>query len=144
MKWFLSWILVIVIATLTAGCTAMSEAAQQVSEDLGDKAVDSNVFVSIIKVTPSDPTTNFSPTVKQLVAMGRVKSVPLVSKKGEMVKDYAEYRKTKTSAWYSSSIVTEEEVFISTGDKVGELKAWYENLKKEEQEKKKQTPEVKK
>jgi len=42
-----------------------------------------------------------------------------------VVKDYAEYRKTKTPAWYNADNVTEEEVFIVTGDNASELKAWF-------------------
>lgn len=38
---------------------------------------------------------------------------------------YAEYRKTKTPAWYNSDNVTEEETFIGTGDNAKEVAAWF-------------------
>ena len=49
----------------------------------------------------------------------------MTSKDGATVKDYAEYRKTKTPAWYNSDNVTEEETFIGTGDNAKEVAAFF-------------------
>jgi len=122
----LMWLLLAAgIAMLCAGCSSMSKTAQKVSDDLGDKALQAHAFVDIWKVETSDGTANGSPTGKKITVIGDVKSIPLVSKNGETVKDYAEYRKTKTPAWYNSNNVTEEESFIATGDNAKEVAAWF-------------------
>jgi hypothetical protein len=111
----------------------MSDTAQKISDDLGDKATQANAFVHIIKITPSDPATNSAPTVKDITVIGSIKSIPLVSKNGELVKNYAEYRYTETPAWYNSSNVTKEECYIATGDNVEELKKWVEARRKKQE-----------
>lgn len=118
--------MVVFAMVVFSGCTAMSDAAQKISDDLGDKANQMNAFVHVIKVTPSDPSTNSAPTIKDVTVIGSIKSIPLVNKDGQYVKNYAEYRYTETPAWYNSSNVTKEEVYISTGDNTEELKKWIE------------------
>jgi hypothetical protein len=108
-----------------AGCTQLAETAQKVSDDLGDKALQAHAFVDIWKVETSDSTANGSPTGKKITIIGDVKSIPMTSKDGATVKDYAEYRKTKTPAWYNSDNVTEEETFIGTGDNAKEVAAFF-------------------
>lgn len=120
-----SLFLAIVGAFALTGCTQLAETAQRVSDDLGDKALQAHAFVDIWKVETSDSTANGSPTGKKITIIGDVKSIPLTSKNGETVKDYAEYRKTKTPAWYNSDNVTEEESFIGTGDNAKEVAAWF-------------------
>ena len=129
-KWFLIFVVVVTTAGSMTGCTAMNATAQKISDDLGDKALQAHAFIDIWKVETSDATANGSPTGKKITIIGDVKSIPLVSKNGELVKNYAEYRKTKTPAWYNSSNVTEEESYITTGDNVDELKNWIEARKK--------------
>lgn len=127
--WGMKVLIVICVAILVyagLGCTAMNETAQKISDDLGDKANQMNAFVHVIKVTPSDPATNSAPTIKDITVIGSIKSIPIVNKNGEYVKNYAEYRYTETPAWYNSSNVTKEEVYISTGDNTEELKKWIE------------------
>ena len=123
------------VTLLLAGCQAMSDTAQKVSDDLGDKALQAHAFVDVWKVTPSDPASNGAPTGKKVTIIGDVKSIPLTSDtvSGKIVKDYAEYRKTKTPAWYNSDNVTEEEYFIATGDSTAEVKAWLKAKKAKEE-----------
>lgn len=125
-------IIAMLAALVLTGCKSMSETAQKLSDDLGDKAQQGFAFIDIWKVTPSDPATNSSPTIKKITIIGDVKSIPMTSKTGETVKDYAEYRKTKTPAWYNSDNVTEEESFIATGDSVKELKDWLKQRQEKE------------
>lgn len=127
----------LLMAVLFAGCTAMNETAQKISDDLGDKALQAHAFIDIWKIETSDSTANGSPTGKKITIIGDVKSIPMTSKKDELVKDYGEYRKTVTPAWYNSNNVTVEESFIVTGDNVDKLKEWYEARKKAEEEKEK-------
>lgn len=127
MKKLITFMLVGLLAVLfVTGCQSMSDAAQKVSDDLGDKALQAHALVTVLKVTPSDPATNSSPTLKQITVIGDIKSIPLVAKNGELIKNYAEYRYTETPAWYNSSNVTKEEVFVTTGDNVEDLKKWVE------------------
>lgn len=125
----------VAVTLLLAGCQAMSDTAQKVSDDLGDKALQAHAFVDVWKVTPSDPTNNGAPSGKKVTIIGDVKSIPLTSdaNSGKLVKDYAEYRKTKTPAWYNADNVTEEEVFIATGDNIAEVKAWLKAKKAKEE-----------
>lgn len=116
----LAFMLAVVI--LMSGCNSLSETAQKVSDDLGDKALQAHAFIDIWKVETSDATANGSPTGKKITVIGDVKSIPLTSKTGELVKDYGEYRKTETPAWYNSQNVTKEEVLILTGDNAKEFK----------------------
>lgn len=121
-KMILMWLLLAVgIALLCAGCSSLSKTAQKVSDDLGDKALQAHAFVDIWKVETSDATANGSPTGKKITVIGDVKSIPLTSRDGAIVKDYAEYRKTETPAWYNSGNVTKEEVIICTGDNAAEI-----------------------
>lgn len=121
-KMILMWLLLAVgIVMLCAGCSSMSQTAQKISDDLGDKALQAHAFVDIWKVETSDATANGSPTGKKITVIGDVKSIPLTSRDGAIVKDYAEYRKTETPAWYNSGNVTKEEVIICTGDNAAEL-----------------------
>lgn len=41
------------------------------------------------------------------------------------VKDYVKYSKTRTPAWYNSDNVTEEEIFVATGDNVKEVANYF-------------------
>jgi len=134
MKKFLFLLFVLsVLSVILSGCQSMSDAAQKMSDDLGDKALQAHAFVDIWKITPSDPATNSAPTGKKITIIGDIKSIPLVSKNGELVKNYAEYRKTETPAWYNSSNVTKEESFIATGDNVEDLKKWVEDRQKKQE-----------
>lgn len=121
------------VMLFASGCKSMSDTAQKISDDLGDKALQAHAFVDIWKFTPSDPATNSSPSVKKVTIIGDVKSIPLTSKNGEYVKNYAEYRYTETPAWYNSSNVTKEECYIATGDNVEDLKKWVEERKKKQE-----------
>lgn len=111
-------LVIITIAILLSGCTAMSDATQKISDDLGDKAFQANALIDIWKITPSDPMTNGTPSVKKITIIGNIKSVPIVGRKGETIKDYAEYHKTITPAWYNRDNVTVVETLILTGDNV--------------------------
>ena len=103
MKMLLTWLLLAVgIALLCGGCAEFNKTAQRMSDNLSDKALTADAFVHVIKVTPSDPASNSAPTVKEDLIIGKVKSIPLVGKEGETVKDYAEYKKVKTAAWCNS------------------------------------------
>ena len=123
------------VVLILSGCQTMSDTAQKVSDDLGDKALQAHAFVDVWKVTPSDPASNGAPTGKKVTIIGDVKSIPLTSDtaSGKIVKDYAEYRKTKTPAWYNADNVTEEEYFIATGDNTAEVKAWLKAKKAKEE-----------
>lgn len=110
---------------MIAGCQAMSDTAKKVSDDLGDKVTSGFAFVDIWKVTPSDPSTNSAPTGKKVTVIGRIDTIPVVAKDGELVKDYVKYSKTKTPAWYNSDNVTEEEIFVATGDNVKEVTNYF-------------------
>lgn len=111
----------VALSTCLTGC-AFGETVQQISDDLGDKVMQGHALVDIWKIETSDYTANGSPTGKKITIIGDIKSIPLVSRDGAIAKDYAEYRKTKTPAWYNSDNVTEEESLTVTGDNVGELK----------------------
>jgi len=104
------------VVALLSGCKSMADAAKAISGDLGDKAMTGHAFVDIWKITPSNPTTNGSPTGEKITVIGDIKSIPLVGKQGETIKDYTEYRKTVTPAWYNRDNVTKEETFIFTGE----------------------------
>lgn len=121
-------VLVGLLLVALAGCQAMSETAQKVSDDLGDRALQAHAFVDIWKVTPSDPSTNSSPTIKKITIIGDIKSIPLTAKEGEIIKDYAEYSYTETPAWYNSSNVTKEERFTGTGDNTKEVVAYAKKM----------------
>lgn len=125
-----------VSVVLLSGCSTTARTFQKMSDDLGDKVLQGHAFVDIWKVDASDATANGSPTGKKITVIGDMKSIPLTSDptSGKLVKDYGEYRHTKTPAWYNSSNVTEEECFIVTGDNAKELSAWYK-AKKEAEEK---------
>lgn len=142
-KWFLIFVVVVATAGSMTGCTAMNATAQKISDDLGDKALQAHAFIDIWKVETSDATANGSPTGKKITIIGDVKSIPMVSKKDELVKNYGEYRKTITPAWYNSENVTVEESFIVTGDNVEELKKWYEARQKKEADAEKEKAAVK-
>jgi len=120
MKKIFSLLAVIVVVFMT-GCNATSSAVKKVADEFGDSAHSGSVLIDIWQITPSDPTTNSAPTGKKVTIIGNIDSVPLVGKEGETVKDFAKYRKTKTPAWYNSDNVTEEEIFIFTGDNAKEL-----------------------
>ena len=111
----------VTLSTCLSGC-AFGETVQQISDDLGDKVMQGHALVDIWKIETSDYTANGSPTGKKITIIGDIKSIPLVSRDGAIAKDYAEYRKTRTPAWYNSDNVTEEESLTVTGDNVGELK----------------------
>ena len=59
--------------------------------------------------------------------IGSVKSIPMVSRGKTQVKDYAEYRKTRTPAWYDRDNVTEEETLILTGDNAAVFREYLQN-----------------
>lgn len=120
-------LLLVAIATvcIVAGCQAMSDTVKKVSDDLGDKVTSGFALVDIWQVTPSDPTTNSAPTGKKVTVIGRIDTIPVVAKEGELVKDYAKYSRTKTPAWYNSDNVTEEEIFVATGDNVKEVTNYF-------------------
>ena len=119
------WYMLFVIVTIglcllwgCAGCTAMSETTQKISDDLGDKALQANALIDIWKITPSDPMSNSMPTVKKITIIGNIKSIPLTARNGETIKDYAEYSRSVTPAWYNRDNVTEVETLILTGASV--------------------------
>ena len=112
---------VLALTAFLSGCAVTGETIRKMSDDLGDKALQAHALVDIWKVESSDASANGSPTGKKITVIGDVKSIPLVTKDGETVKDYAEYRNTETPAWYNSSNVTKEEVFIGTGDNAKEV-----------------------
>lgn len=113
--------LTLIAVVAMTGCQAMNQTMQKISDDLGDKALQAHALVDIWKIEMSDSTGNAVPTGKKITVIGDVKSIPLVSKDGQTVKDYAEYRNTETPAWYNSDNVTKEEVFIGTGDNAQEV-----------------------
>lgn len=90
----------------TGGCQAMSDTAQKVSDDLGNNAINASALIDIWKITPSDPVTNGAPSGKKVTVIGNISSVPVVQGENETLKDYAEYEKTKTPAWYNKDNVT--------------------------------------
>ena len=116
-----------VLPFLLFGCTAISDTAQKISDDLGDKALQADAFIDIWKITPSDPMSNSLPTIKKITIIGNIKSIPLVARTGETVKDYAEYHKTVTPAWYNRNNITEVETLILTGENtklISDFIAW--------------------
>lgn len=131
MKKFLFAIPFVLLVFLT-GCASTNETFRKISDDLGDKAMQAHAFVDIWKIETSDSTANGSPTGKKITIIGDIKSIPLTSRQGEMVKDYAEYRSTETPAWYNSSNVTKETTIIFTGDSAKELKEFSKYLLEQE------------
>lgn len=116
-------VLLIILALLAtwltmSGCSSVGETARAVSDDLGDKALNANALVHIVKITPSDPATNSMPTGKAVTVIGSIESVPLVGKPGETVKDYFKYGYTETPSFWNSSSVTREETLIVTGSHI--------------------------
>jgi len=111
-------------AVFLSGCKSTASAVKKISDDLGDKVVQAHAFVDIWQITPSDPASNSAPTGKKVTVIGDIKSIPLVAKNGQTVKDYAEYRKTVTPAWYNAQNVTTEETLVCTGDNAKELMAF--------------------
>ncbi len=110
-----------------AGCADFRAAVTAVGDDLGDKALSGTALVDIWKITPSDPATNSAPAGKKVTVIGSLKSIPMVSHGKTQVKDYAEYRKTRTPAWYNRDNVTEEETLILTGDNAAELRTFLQS-----------------
>jgi len=113
-----------------SGCTAVSDSVQKISDDLGDKALNASALIDIWKITPSDPVTNSMPSGKKVTVIGNVSSVPVVEKEGESLKDYIEYEKTSTPAWYNKDNVTVvERLRWTTGASTELQKAFLEKFK---------------
>ena len=118
---------VICIAICCAGCADFRAAVTAAADGLGDKALSGTALIDVWKITPSDPATNSAPTGKKVTVIGSLKSIPMVSHGKAQVKDYAEYRKTRTPAWYNRDNVTEEETLILTGDNAAELRTFLQS-----------------
>ncbi|MCI6288035.1 MAG: hypothetical protein MR727_04780 [Lentisphaeria bacterium] len=114
-------------AICCAGCADFRAAVTAVGDGLGDKALSGTALIDVWKITPSDPATNSAPTGKKVTVIGSLKSIPMVSHGKAQVKDYAEYRKTRTPAWYNRDNVTEEETLILTGDNAAELRTFLQS-----------------
>lgn len=123
-KGLLGLILLLGLVVVLGGCS-FGETVQKISDDLGDKVLQGYALVDIWKIETSDATANGSPTGKKITIIGDIKSIPLVSRDGAIAKDYAEYRKTATPAWYNSDNITEEEVIVCTGDNAAEMKTLF-------------------
>lgn len=125
MKNILDLILLVVIVVgfcvLGTGCQAMSDTAQKVSDDLGNKAINGYAFIDIWKITPSDPVANGAPSGKKVTIIGNFSSVPVVQGKGEIVLDFIEYENTETPAWYNKDNVTKVERLRWTSKNSSEL-----------------------
>jgi len=115
--------LLVTLVTLlcVTGCTQLAETAQKVSDDLGDKAIDASALVDIWKIETSDSTANGSPTGKKITVIGKVSSIPVTQKAGEELKDYVDYEKTETPAWYNADNVTKVERLRWTSNDTTEL-----------------------
>lgn len=134
MKNFLDFTLLVVVTVgiccLGAGCQAMSNTAQKISDDLGNKAINGYAFIDIWKITPSDPVANGAPSGKKVTIIGNFSSVPVVQRKGEIVLDFIEYENTETPAWYNKDNVTKVERLRWTSKNSSELqKAFLEKFK---------------
>ena len=103
------------------GCKSINETARKVSDDLGNKAISASAFVDIWQITPSDPASNAAPTGKKVTIIGNINSVPVAAQAGEELKDYAEYERTETPAWYNRDNVTVVERLRWTSDNSSEL-----------------------
>lgn len=114
-------------AVMCAGCADFRAAVAAVGDDLGDKALSGTALIDIWKITPSDPAANSAPSGKKITVIGSVKSIPMVSRGKTQVKDYAEYRRTRTPAWYDRDNVTEEETLILTGDNAAVFREYLQN-----------------
>ena len=120
-KILLSLIIALTALFALAGCTQLAETAQKVSDDLGDKAIDASALIDIWKIETSDSTANGSPTGKKITVIGKVSSIPVTQKAGEELKDYVDYEKTETPAWYNSDNVTKVERLRWTSNNTTEL-----------------------
>lgn len=121
MKTLIASLFVLAALIFAAGCTQLADTAQKVSDDLGDKAIDASALIDIWKIETSDATANGSPTGKKITVIGKVSSIPVTEKAGESLKDYVDYEKTETPAWYNAENVTKIERLRWTSDDTTEL-----------------------
>ncbi len=110
-----------VLGMTAAGCRH-SVPAGEIAGELENNVLQAHAFVDVWTIRASDAAANGAPAGKKVTVIGDIKSIPVTSAGSRKVKDYAEYRKTETPAWYNADNVTREEILILTGDSLKELR----------------------
>lgn len=86
----------VALSTCLSGCKAV----ESIADNIGDKAVTGLASYQSVTLESSDAVANGAPAGKVTSMVGKIQSVPVAAKKGEVLKDYWVLTVTDTPGWF--------------------------------------------